>query len=430
MTTQKLFATRNKELFERLEARLNAAQPVLSKRHDRYRGKVERLYSADEISGDLSHLTVNLCRVAVDAVAERLRVRGVRATARGRDVSELAASLWESVDADQWLQSLAVDVLALGTAYVSVWTRAGVPTITPESAMQVVTENDPLTGWPLAALKKWDTRGPAGNIEEEAATLYTTQAVHLYCRAAGNNWKLLETREHALGCVPVIPVINRTHLGDTRGTSVLDDMGPLVDALSKIMIDMLTASEDVARPRRWATGVDLEERGDDGFTADGPALEDDRPEVVSPFEAGNRMFTVESPEAKFGQLPGADLAGYRTAVELLCSQIMAISGLPAHMMGITTSNPSSADAIRAAEAGLTARAEGRIKIIGRALESVLKIALSMATSVPHNEITVKFEWASPATRSTAQEADAITKLHSLGIVTTNEARAQIGVDTL
>src|SRR5690625_7980983 len=89
------------------------------------------------------------------------------------------------------------------------------------------------------------------------------------------------------------------------------------------------------------------------------------------------MWTAESESAKFGQLDGASLAGYRTAVDLLVQQIMPVSDLPAHMVGITTANPGSADGIRASEAGLPARADARIRIVARAVEHSPPLMLAM-----------------------------------------------------
>lgn len=117
-------------------------------------------------------------------------------------------------------------------------------------------------------------------------------------------------------------------------------------------------------------------------------------------------------------------------MQLVLQQIMAISALPAHMVGVTTSNPSSADAIRAAEASLTARAESRIRVISLGLERALAVVGAIVTGAGVHEIASQISWASPATKSTAQEADAVTKLHALGIITTPEAREMIGMDGL
>ena len=92
--------------------------------------------------------------------------------------------------------------------------------------------------------------------------------------------------------MPVVPLINIERIGDDHGSSVIDDLAPLLDALNKLVVDMLTASEATAKPKRYATGVVLEDDAeggfiaDDGFSADdvddAPLLEDDG--VVSPFK--------------------------------------------------------------------------------------------------------------------------------------------------
>lgn len=409
---------------------LNNGLPSIEGRDDRYSGRSPLRYAADEVRGDLKDFGVNLCRLAVDAVAERIRIKRITTTVRGRDYSPGIMAAWHRSQMDQLLQPLIVDVLALGSAYLIVWTDdLGRATITPESAHDMAVRRHPVTGEVTAAVKCWQVLDAAGAVREEHVIHYSPAKITHYTRRGVGDWVAAEPLDNPLGVVPVVPIINTQRVGDTAGYSVIDDLGHLVDALSKIMADMLVASEDTARPRRWASGVDLEEdEYDTGFTADG-GHEDQAPkqQAVSPFESGNRMFTVESPDAKFGQLPGADLKGYQTAVDLVLQQIMAVSALPAHMVGVTTSNPSSADAIRAAEASLTARAESRIKIIGLGLERALAIAGAMISGAPAHEVETVISWASPATKSTAQEADAVSKLHALGIITTTEAREMMGI---
>lgn len=415
---------------------LDAGLPAVMARDDRYRGKQRLRYAADDVSGDLRFFGVNLCRLAVDAVAERMRVKRVKATVRGADASARAQEIWLHSNLDQLLNSVLVDALALGAAYLIVWVdNDGAPTITPESAKNMAVRRDPVNGAVLDAVKRWQVLDATGAVSEEHVTYYAPDEIEHRRRTPGRGWEVVTRVDNPLGRPPVVPVVNLDRIGDTVGRSVIDDLGHLVDALSKILADMLVASEDVARPRRWATGVELEESSgaddDDGFTADSVLddADDGAPApVVSPFESGNRMFTVESPEAKFGQLPGADLAGYKTAVDLLTQQIMSVSALPAHMVGITSANPASADGMRAAEASITARAESRIRVLGIPIEVAVKLAIAIDYGVAPSEVTVELVWGSPATKSTAQEADAVTKLHSLGILTTEEAREIIGID--
>lgn len=421
-----------------LITRLSRGQHDITRRDRRYRGEHNLRYASTDIDGDLKHFGVNLCALAVDAVAERMRIKKFRVLVPGgRDLTPEVTKVWQRSHMDQRLMPLLVDVLALGAAYLVVWpTAPGRPVITPESARHMVCTYHPVTREVTGAVKRWNEHDANGVLVNEHVVHYGPTAIVHYTQATGSH-KLVEVdRVHnPLGVVPVVPLVNVERIGDEGGTSVIDDLAHLVDALGKLLADMLVASEDVARPRRWATGVDLDDDDDDdGFTADGVDLDEDNetypnetPPAVSPFDSGNRMFTVESPDAKFGQLPGADLAGYKTGVELVLQQIMAVSALPAHMMGITTSNPASADAIRSAEASLTARAESRISVLGIGLEQALALAAAFITHTSPLDVEVRIRWASPATRSTAQEADAVTKLFSLGIMDVAEAREIMGL---
>lgn len=420
-----------------LLAQLDRTQRDVSRRDDRYRGDTKLKFATTEVTGELNHFGVNLCALAVDAVAERMRIKRFHVDAGGRDATANVRAAWRRSNMDQKLMPVLVDALALGSCYLTVWPdRPGRPIITPESARHMTVARDPLTGEVVDAVKRWQERDHNGVVRATHAVHYERDQITRY-RSDGDTGRLAHVGAvgNPLGVVPVVPLINIERIGDAVGSSVIDDLAHLVDALGKLLADMLVASEDVARPRRWATGVALDDDdGDDGWTADGddldPAADEPPAPAVSPFESGNRMFTVESPEAKFGQLPGADLAGYKTGVDLLLQSIMAVSALPAHMVGITTANPSSADAIRAAEASLTARAEGRIHVLGVGIEQALALVAAFTDHVDPRDVDVKLSWASTATRSTAQEADAVTKLYSLGIIDRDEARERMGIGDL
>lgn len=425
-----------------LLTRLDREQATVARRERRYRGDTQLRYASTEVTGDLALFGVNLCALAVDAVAERMRVKTFRVLVGERDVTDRVRAEWRRSNMDQHLMPVLVDALALGACYLTVWPDTpGRPVITPESARHMTVARDPLTSEVIDAVKRWRELDHNGTAVATHVVHYGREQITRY-RADGYGGRLVPVEGAAvanpLGVVPVVPLVNIERVGDTSGASVIDDLAHLVDALGKLLADMLVASEDVARPRRWATGVDLDDGDDDdGWTADGDlddpdTLASDEPPApaVSPFDSGNRMFTVESPDAKFGQLPGADLAGYKTGVELILQQIMAVSALPAHMVGVTTANPSSADAIRAAEASLTARAEARIAVLGVAIERALALVAAFTEHVDPRDVDVRVRWASTATKSTAQEADAVTKLFSLGILDVAEAREMMGLTDL
>ena len=60
----------------------------------------------------------------------------------------------------------------------------------------------------------------------------------------------------------------------------------------------------------------------------------------------------------------------------------------------------------------------------------MRLALAIENNTAVDAHDVRIKWADAATRSVAQEADAAVKLHAAGILTTNEAREQFGLDPI
>ena len=87
-------------------------------------------------------------------------------------------------------------------------------------------------------------------------------------------------------------------------------------------------------------------------------------------------------------------------MRVILGQIMAVSTLPAHYVGVFTDNPASADALRAAEASLTARAEARQATFGRAWEQVARLMIAVRDGRDPNMIDdIRVQWADAATRT-------------------------------
>lgn len=353
-----------------------------------------------------ARMASNLPRLAVTALAERLRVTGFTGTS---DDARLWRD-WIANDLDQTSGIAHREALALGTSFAVVWARPdGSPRVTVESARQVTVATDPGSRHITAALKRWET---ATTTE---AVLYETDKITRYRSnspgATTTGFQIVETLDNPLGVVPVVRFRNGDRLLDD-GASEIDDLMPLVDGLNKVLTDLLVTSEFVGRPRRFAVGIELEE--------------DENGEAVNPIPEGHRAMISENPEAKFGQLAAADLAGYRESVDVLLGQIMAVSALPSHYVGITTANPASADALRASEASLTARAEARQATFGRSWEDVARLVVGVREGTDPAGVEVRVKWAEAATRSVAQEADAIVKLFGAGLLPASVALARLG----
>lgn len=361
----------------------------------------------------------NLPRLAVTAIAERLRITGFSDESLWAD--------WIRCDMDQQSSVAHREALLLGDSYVIVWADPlGRPWVTVESAKQVAIDIDPGTRHITAAVKRWETD------DTTEAVLYLPDRITRYSAnhvGATLGFETIEVIPNPLGVVPVVNLRNSDRILDDYGSSEIDDLMPLVDGLNKSLVDMMTTSEYVGRPRRWATGIELVERpkvdenGNPVLDASGnPVIE-----TVNPIPEGNRAMISEAADAAFGQLPSADLTGYEASVRVLLGQVMAVSTLPAHYVGVFTDNPASADALRAAEASLTARAEARQATFGRAWEQVAKLMVAVRDGTDPALIDdIRVSWADAATRSVAQEADATVKLYQVGLLPRDFALRKLG----
>src|SRR5699024_621493 len=370
---------------------LELAQPVISRRDDAYNGIGRLRYTADEVKGDLKNFAVNINRLAINAVAERMRIKRLTAMVSYRDdESEALEQLARYSRLEHLLQCALIESMTTGVAYLVAWVdSSGHPRIWVEDGKHMWARLDE-SGDVVDAVKRWYDKEPNGVVTGENVVHYTADRIVTYRRGGNSVLEVVDTVDNPFGVVPVFPLINSDRPGDDIGYSVLDDLAPITAALSKVLADMLVTSESVARPRRWASGIPLEEDEGDGFTADSPeSVDAAETPVKAPFADGEDMFVTESTEAKFGRLAGADWGGYERAVNVLVAQIEAISGLPGHQLGVQTANPTSADAIRASESSLTARADSRIRTLGVAVENCLRMLVAVRVEADVADVDVR-----------------------------------------
>lgn len=383
-----------------------------------YEGRPALSYLSAEAKTALARfdrMSSNVCRTAVLAVQERLRVSGFT----GAD----AWSLWTANNLDQTSAKAHRDALLYGQGFVIVWAGAdGRPVASIESPKAVAVQRDPATREITAAVKRWRSK------TQTFATVFLPDRVLKWGAdspsAAMEGFKLVETLGNPLDVVPVVA------LGLEDEASAIADLMPLQDALNKLLLDAMVSSEYSGRPRRWATGIELVEKP--VTDADGNAVIDGEghpvKEAVNPIPEGNRAMMSEKEGAKFGQLPAADLAGFEAGVRVILAQAMMVSGLPAHYLGQLTAaaQPTSADALRASEAALVARAEARQLAYGTGWETVAKLLVAIRDGSDPNTVAVQVKWSPADTRSQAQEADAVVKLVQANILPITYALAKLG----
>lgn len=387
--------------------------PELKRYDSYYEGKQPLSYMAPELMRELNErlrqLVINWPRLVVDALEERLDVEGFRF----RDVSEADADLWDiwqANDLDEESQLLHVDALVLGRAYTIIGKNEddeAHPLITVESPLEVHAERDVRTRSVVAAVKQWSEDVPGAEAVQHA-TLYLPDLTMWYVKSKGS-WiedPDIAPDHHNLGVVPVVPYVNRARVRDRAGVSDLADVIPVSDALCKIATDMMVSAEFHAIPRRWAAGLSEEDFVDP----------DGKP--VGKFAARvGSLWLSENPETKFGQFAEAGLNNFHETINALARVVSGLTGLPPHFLGYVGGEPISADAIRASEARLVKRAERRQRGFGGSHETTMRTALLVRDGAePPRAASLETIWRDASTPTLAQAADAVTKLHSVGLL--------------
>lgn len=390
---------------KKLSEKLDSTAPALALMDKYWSGTQPAAFLAPEsakaLGNRLRTLSVNFPRLACTSLAERLTIAGF--TSEDDSADRVWAAWARNGMADASAQAH-LDALIYGRSFVAVWAdAAGRAQVTVESPLNTAVLFDPVTRAVTAALKRWE------DDEQGHAVLYLPDTIHRLSapgHAAGaypsTGWRVIESIDNPFGMVPIIPIVNRGRLAELDGVSEMADVIDLADALNKIMSDAMVTSEYFARPRRWATGLELSE--------------DDDGNVINPFAEGpDRVWMSEDPATKFGQFDAARLDGYADLSAVVTQQIGALTGLPPHYLGLHGDQPASADAIRSAEASLVSRAYALQRTFGLAWAQVASLIIAAETGREPTEILIDVSWANPETRTPAQAADAAVKLRSIGV---------------
>lgn len=393
--------------------------------------------------GRVKPLNINLARLAVETLAQRLKVTGFRSSI-GEVVDRQLLGLWHRNSMAEQSEMAQRDCLIYGRAYFMVWADAlGQPVITAESPLQVAVTRDPLTRRVIAGLKRWldeDGYAHALVITEDTIAEYVSRTTNKYdviaqaykisetweAQMLGDQLNKIREESNPLGVVPIVPLVNRRRLGYLDGESDLSDLHGPLEAIGKLSSDMMVASEAAAMPRRWATGL-----APAGVSAEQlKAIEDNVREKWEKAHASKFLIT-SSPDARLGAFPTADLSTYRTALELQVGLVASLAGLPPYYVNSNSLNPASADAIRSSEARLTAKAIQRQQWWSGPYEDLMRLAVMVRDGQPDASLDdLETLWMDPEPNTLAQTADAEAKLIEAGITDRRAALESLGFSPL
>ena len=376
-----------------------------------------------EVGDRIAPVIVYWPQLVVDSVEERLDVEGFALPSAGGADDDLWR-VWQANDLDESSQQAHVDALALRRSYVSVGSNEDdrdTPLVVPESPLEMFADIDPRTRKVRAALKRV-CEADSTNSEIIA---YTT----LYLPNETIWWegeKVLDRDRHNLGVVPVVPIVNRGRLQQaartaTRtvnrvGRSELDAVIPLSDAACKLATDMMVAAEFVAIPLRGIFGI-----------GPGDLVDKDGNKLTALQAVMGHLFTIDDTEAKAFEFAAGRLDNFGTALDQLARLVASIAGLPPHYLGLATNNPASADAIRSAESRLVKRAERKQRAFGGPWEQVMCLVRRFQEGDWDPALKrLETQWRDASTPTVAQKADATVKLHAEQVITTRQARLDLG----
>jgi hypothetical protein len=245
---------------------------------------------------------------------------------------------------------------------------------------------------------------------ERTGTLYLPgETISLEMTSGG--WSVTDRNTHELGMVPVVPMSNRARVSDRHGKSdITPEVVSLTDGACRTMLGMTVAGEFFAAPQRYIIGASESSfQGPDGTAKTAwetyigmvLALESD--------EYGNNpsvgQFTPFSPEA------------FTKVLDAYAKVMTSITGLPSEYLGITTSNPSSADAIRMNSDRLIKKVQRKQRAFEGTWESAMRLALLIRDGrIPPEAKSMETLWANPAIPTPAATTDAITKQVQSGIL--------------
>jgi hypothetical protein len=364
----------------------------------------------EHYGGIFQNFSINYTGLVPDAIAERLQVDGFR-IGKEPQADEAANEIWQRNGMDGVSDTGHVESLVNGLGAVLVWPDAedeSKATMTLEHASEVVIALDPNNRRRrLAALKIY--RDPWGFDQYQ---LWMPDIFARFAKGPDDTIaRQLSADQNPFGVVPMAPLIPQpTSIG--WPISEVERVIPLQDAINKLFADVIVISEALALPLRYILGW-IEET-----QADAPG----ESQIIKAAKSAKELLegsllTIDDPDAKIGQLPGAELTGHIGMIRELVQNVATLSRIPFHYIAMNGGQVPSGEAIQSAEAGLISIVKRRQRQLGIGWEEAMALAfLIEGDSTRARETRTEAVWANPGTQSMAVLVDAAVKKGSAPIL--------------
>lgn len=341
-------------------------------------------------------------QLVIDVLVEALTVEGFICEGHDKKTKELWR-LWQATNLDTTSNLAINEALVRGVSYLTVTKladgRLRVQPLSPDSA---TVERD-ANGDPEEGIWRFTTR------DNTECAIYYIPGESFFMQKQRGQWVTTGHVKTGAPLPSIIPVVNRSRIKYARGISDLEALVKILDAMSRSMTNLQVAQEILAAPLRGLFSDELPA----SLKAGGSKAK---------FEAYMGGLITGPAGTELKQLPGADLSQIVRVIELWSRQISAVTGVPPSMLGLSSDNPESAEAMRVAKERLITRAEFKQQVFGDAFEDLGRVMLSMKGEDVAGMDSLECVWRDPATPSMASKAANALQAHAQGVISAETAR--------
>lgn len=390
---------------------------------DYYEGKHRLLFATDRFrnvfGGMFNAFADNFCAPVIEVQEERLAIRGFTAEDPDKAAEDLkvADTIWNLNRLGSSYTQAHRDALIAKDAYLIVWPDSrGIPVVHINDPRHVACVHDSEHPWIVSyAIKVWREKDASGK-PFARMTLYYPDRIERYVSRKEYDGKGFPSSVAAFSLIekdgivpnkwgrcPVFHLVNRG-VGGRGGRSELAPVIPINDVVNKLMVDMLVASEYVAYPQRYATGVEDEV--------------DKNGNRVAPWRPGTeRIFTTANSAASIGQLDAASFESPLALMHAVIAHIAAVTGTPPHSFYLNTSGAEwpSGEALKTAEARLIAKCEAATRAWGPVWGDAMTFAVAMVRGAAQSGYIIEPQWEPVASRSEREEMELAVMKKQIGL---------------
>lgn len=398
---------------------------------DYYNGKHKLCFATEKFKNAFGKtfgaMKINLSQLIVDTIAERLLVEGFSVKHRANEkkdsqdkkgpqdtddtLSNDAIDAWEMNRMEEHQCDLFTEMLRCGESYLIVWPdlEAGgevvwYPHNAGSCAVQYHTEKK---GYIVRGCKVWKEG------KYIRLNIYTAKAIEKYITAQeadtlpteANVFKRYIAKNGAGEAREPWPVLNKWGKCPVfhfpNGKERRSELANLIDpqnAYNKASCDMMVAEEFFAMPQRWGTGVEDE---------DGEAEKDW-------LSAADRIWTIESNEARFGQFATSGPEPFLQVRDAFRNDMAIISGIPPYYFDLMGSGVPSGVALQILETRLKNKVRKLKTSAGNVLADAMLLTLKMK-GAKVDGVRLKTDWEDTSPKDAKADAETQEVKQRLGV---------------